>query len=331
MYDSAKSINRVLKTDLAIDYAVDFVEYTTASGAAATWCRVKRTATKSYSYENLTERGAAYVSNALVAKYTRPYYKLDRRAESAAYPQSAGVTCLMADIVPTHAGGPAWRVDVSLREVDERAAATRPADPASLFTIENARDYDEGDESLEIVSALYKQSTESVVVRFSADLPTGEIFAVRLQYKTSPTDTTWTTRQEVPTKDPATGEGVITILEEIVTPGQGIVRLVYGSIHSQETVVDGIDIEITEVPRFNRIGDNYVINVYFKTPHDVPGMVTAVFEGDEYHVIDSANVEGDPSQWSAVFAYPISYALPQTVRLQFDDYISDDFPVPAPW
>lgn len=178
MYTYASQKNRIVESPLECTYEIEEVVY---NEGLSKWYRVTRRATKKYSYVDMSEQTALAVAAEKVALYTRAYFVDLRRRESETHPQSIGIVSCTSEIAVTNAAGPCYSVEINVFERDVRAAATRPTDPAALFTVENARDYDDGVVSLEIASAEYDPSTLQTTIRFSAEsVPTRGIVAQSL-------------------------------------------------------------------------------------------------------------------------------------------------------
>lgn len=77
---------------------------------------------------------------AMIAKYTRPFY-VSSWTDSGNWEVVPGGSMPMAEVTVQQRAGCMYDVMVNVREDDTRMSKTADS-PASLFTIENARDYD---------------------------------------------------------------------------------------------------------------------------------------------------------------------------------------------
>ena len=101
---------------------------------------VTRYASKRYSYVGMNKDAAKDCRAAMVAKYTRIRFGIGGTDGTGV---ARSLVC-MADIEMSNTGADAYSVSVNVNETDARWSGSIPADPASLFEVENARDYDEG-------------------------------------------------------------------------------------------------------------------------------------------------------------------------------------------
>lgn len=79
----------------------------------------------------------------MITKYTRSYKVSDWQGSSE-FRDIDGGSIPMADIVIQKRAGHMYDVVVSVREDDSRNRVVSYSSPATLFTTENNRDYDEG-------------------------------------------------------------------------------------------------------------------------------------------------------------------------------------------
>jgi hypothetical protein len=155
MFKIATSRNKVVSTDLSVTYSVE---------KESTWYVVKRNATKSYSIEFLDEKSAMILANRRVSMYTRPYSVIVP-SDDDSMPSTRYINNCLAKVSPRLDRGPVWKVNVQVDEVDYKVSSSEPADPAALFTFENARDYDEEDDvekTVTIESATSDGSTATI-------------------------------------------------------------------------------------------------------------------------------------------------------------------------
>ena len=173
--------NKVTDQLLRVQYAVvpdkcsytGWVEQESPSGATyEVWTtydkmyyRVFRYATKSYSYVGMDETTAKACLNAKVSQYTRGYSRVvevdvpdssssnliggsgesQSEGEGHTHTELRNETTreCRSDIVAQHVDGHMWQVIINVNEEDEKYSYTLPANPASMFTAENQRNYDE--------------------------------------------------------------------------------------------------------------------------------------------------------------------------------------------
>jgi len=114
--------------------------------------RVHRYATKSYSYVGMDEATAKACQNAKIAQYTRAFSRVvegDAPPDPEVSPDPSTTLTLgytyecRSDIVAQHVDGHMWEVVINVNEDDEKFSYELPSNPASLFTAENQRNYDE--------------------------------------------------------------------------------------------------------------------------------------------------------------------------------------------
>jgi len=77
---------------------------------------------------------------AMITKYTRPFY-VSSWTDSGTWEVVPGGSMLMAEVTVQQRAGCMYDVMINVREDDVRMSKTAVS-PTSLFTSENARDYD---------------------------------------------------------------------------------------------------------------------------------------------------------------------------------------------
>ena len=163
LLSSYNDYNKVTHSALKVQYAVvpdtyEFVGWYGEEGKVSSWVtfnrpfyRVTRYATKSYSYVGMDEATALCCQNAKVSQYTRPYSRVTQ-VERKRHQWSSEMETVLStdytyecrsDIAAQHTDGCMWQVDINVNEEDEKFSYTLPADPSSLFTSENQRNYDQ--------------------------------------------------------------------------------------------------------------------------------------------------------------------------------------------
>lgn len=146
LLNSYSDRNRVVSEGLSIRYAQRIETVSTARGTAV-YYEASRYATKRYAYVGMTEEAAAACAAAKRSKYTRVCYKTYRIGDGIYTP---GVVECSAEVSLRNDDG-SWSVEISVSETDIRLTASQltTADAlATLFALENARDYDEGAEDV---------------------------------------------------------------------------------------------------------------------------------------------------------------------------------------
>lgn len=99
-----------------------------------------RYCSKSYMYVGMDLTTANACAAAMITKYTRPFY-VSSWTDSGTWEVVPGGSMLMAEVTVQQRAGCMYDVLINVREDDSRMSKTADS-PASLFTIENARDYD---------------------------------------------------------------------------------------------------------------------------------------------------------------------------------------------
>ncbi len=107
--------------------------------------RCRRRATKRYSFVGMTYEAAVACAAAKVAQYTRDCSVISitesEDTDTTVIGTKTTKTCT-SDVAAERDEGGMWHVTVSVSEDDEKPSLTSPADVASLFATENARNYD---------------------------------------------------------------------------------------------------------------------------------------------------------------------------------------------
>ena len=144
--------NRVIDQDLGITYSRQRVyqDYTYVYGVAelitihSVW-EYHRRATKSYRYVGMDRDTANACAAAMVTKYTRTTKVSDWNAtgeHAGTFSDIDGGTIQMAEVVVVHVAGCMYEVLVTVNEDDAKLRTNVVSDVASLFSVENSRDYD---------------------------------------------------------------------------------------------------------------------------------------------------------------------------------------------
>ena len=104
-----------------------------------------RVCRKQYRYVGMTYAAAQTCATAMITKYTRTQkdseWDYNDNAEFGENPTGSSV--VMADISVQHVAGGMYETVISVNETDTRLRRAHPGSVASLFSSENARDYDE--------------------------------------------------------------------------------------------------------------------------------------------------------------------------------------------
>ena len=144
--------NRVIDQDLVKTYSRQRVyqDYTYVYGVAqlitihSVW-EYHRRATKSYRYVGMDRDTANACAAAMVTKYTRATKISDWNAtgeHAGTFSDIDGGTIQMAEVVVVHVAGCMYEVLVTVNEDDAKLRTNVVSDVASLFSVENSRDYD---------------------------------------------------------------------------------------------------------------------------------------------------------------------------------------------
>ena len=144
MFNSATKDNRVVTTALTVTYETERHYETLADGTLQYWWMVTRKASKDYRFINMTEKAVILAAAAKVEMYTRQTRKCISRTLDKVCPS------LTTSVQPEFNDCGSWDLVINVSETDSTHSATLPADPAALFTDENARDYDEGESGIEV-------------------------------------------------------------------------------------------------------------------------------------------------------------------------------------
>lgn len=121
-----------------------------------------RYATKTYAFVGMDEQTAKTCAAEMRAKYLRKHNRVDIESLTGEGPDGSPVSSTTAadksvyealsTISLTHDEGDAWSVEIQVNETDIRATKSDSSSPASLFSTENAWDYDDdGDAASSIV------------------------------------------------------------------------------------------------------------------------------------------------------------------------------------
>ena len=148
--------NRVIDQDLGITYSRQRVyqDYTYVYGVAelitihSVW-EYHRRATKSYRYVGMDRDTANACAAAMVTKYTRTTKVSDWNGSgehAGTFSDIDGGAIPMAEIAVVHVAGCMYEVHVTVNEDDVRLSVAIVANPETLYSTENARDYDTADE-----------------------------------------------------------------------------------------------------------------------------------------------------------------------------------------
>lgn len=144
--------NRVIDQDLVKTYSRQRVyqDYTYVYGIAqlitihSVW-EYHRRATKSYRYVGMDRDTANSCAAAMVAKYTRTTKVSDWNGSgehAGTFSDIDGGAIPMAEVAVVHVAGCMYEVHVTVNEDDMRLRVEIVANPETLFSTENARDYD---------------------------------------------------------------------------------------------------------------------------------------------------------------------------------------------
>ena len=143
------SANRVVTEDKVVTYSINRIqgEWTHIISAVQQYIyytvfEYHRYCTKTYSYVGMDLTTARDCAAAMVTKYTRNFENSDWDEDTGTFNDVYGGSMCMADIAIQQTAGPMYSVVVSVREEDTKVRTTITS-PASLFSAENSRDYDE--------------------------------------------------------------------------------------------------------------------------------------------------------------------------------------------
>lgn len=208
VYDNT---NKVTETGLSVTYRQEY-------NSDGYW-EITRFAKKSYKFIGMDEETAYACAAAKRSQYTRSFSRLQGSGDTL---QSVTVTECPSDIAPQHVEGDVWEVSIAVNEQDVKYSASAVANPSSLFTTANARNYDEdaGQTVISLDSAT--RSGTSLTFTYSEDISEFNDAALVCQYKLDESDASWTTAAR-------TGSSP----SPVSVPDQTVyVRLVYGSLES---------------------------------------------------------------------------------------------------
>ena len=228
-----------MPTNPNLKHVYDNTNMVTATGLSVTYKQhwngtyweVTRYAKKSYSFIGMDEETAYECAAAKRSQYTRAFARLDTSTVSQTPPLPEIVYAweCPSDIAPQHQDGGIWSVQIQVNEEDVRASLTVLTDPSTLFSAENARNYDEsaGISALSLDSA--ERSGTTLEVDYTTAIADFDEDALMLQYKESESSTSWTTASRVSASDETR--------YTVPSSGDLIVRLKYGSIESNSITI----------------------------------------------------------------------------------------------
>lgn len=149
---TASEANRVVDTALSVSYSRrriyglwTHVGLNVTTVYTSAW-EYTRTATKSYRYVGMTEDAARTAAASLVTLYTRSTKVSEWDEADGEFDVVSAGDIPMADVVRQHEGGEMWSVVVSVHEQDSRISLSADLSMTTIFSTENARDYDENEE-----------------------------------------------------------------------------------------------------------------------------------------------------------------------------------------
>ena len=219
VYDNT---NKVTSTGLSVTYKQHW---------NGTFWEVTRYAKKSYSFIGMDEETAYECAAAKRSQYTRAFARLDTSTPSANPPLPTIVYAYEcpSDIAPQHKDGGIWNVQIQVNEEDVRASLEALEDPSTLFSAENARNYDEsaGIAAISLDSA--ERTGTTAEIEYTTAIAEFDEASLILQYKESESSTTWTTASRVSAADETR--------YTVPSTGSIIVRLKYGSIESNSITI----------------------------------------------------------------------------------------------
>lgn len=218
LHKTYSDANKYVSQKLSIRYSVD-------PDDSGKYYRVTRLAAMKYKYFGMDEDTANQCAMAKVAQYMRDYSRL-KAVEGQDIPSVVKVRECKTDIQAVRAEADNWSVEISVNETDVKASATAPQDPASLFSEENARNYDGGNygDALRIASAVRSPSPSKdvVTVTYSSDIRDFDYERIVCQAKDSESGSWHSVTVD------SSSLGSITFTSSTAM----VVRLLYGSIES---------------------------------------------------------------------------------------------------
>lgn len=145
--------NKVVMNDKVVTYSQQRIygEWTYKYGVSElitiyqAW-EVHRYCAKSYMYVGMDKTTANRCAQAMVTKYTRPFRISQWNGDgtyAGTFTDIDGGSVCMADIAIQQREGCMYDVVINVREDDARLRTNVTSNPSSLFTTENARDYDD--------------------------------------------------------------------------------------------------------------------------------------------------------------------------------------------
>lgn len=223
VYDNS---NKVTDIGLSVTYRQKFLETieTTPSGGGSPvstpYWEVTRIAKKSYKFVGMDQATAFQCASVKRSQYTRTFTQV--RATDTEITTDYSIEC-PSDIAPRHVDGDVWEVAIEVNEMDTTYSIGPAADPASLFSQANARNYDEDAGSSTLTLDSVTRSGTSLAFTYTQAISGFDADALICQYKTDESLTTWTTAQRVAS----------TAASPVTVPDQAVfVRLRYGSFES---------------------------------------------------------------------------------------------------
>ena len=223
LHKTYSDANKYVSNKLSIRYSVD-------PDDSGKYYRVTRVATMKYKYFGMDEDTANQCAMAKVAQYMRDYSRL-KAVAGQDVPSVVKVRECKTDIQAVRAEADNWSVEISVNETDVKASATAPLDPASLFSDENARNYDGGNygDALRIVAAERPPSPneDAVFVTYSSDIREFDYERVVCQAKDSESGSWYSVAVDSRSSD----------MIIFTNATAKVVRLLYGSIESSAMTI----------------------------------------------------------------------------------------------
>ena len=216
VYDNT---NKVTSSGLSVTYKQSF---------NGQYWEITRYAKKSYSFIGMDKDTAYECAAAKRAQFTRAFARLDTSTIDEEHPLPTIVSAYEcpSDIAPQHQDGDVWSVDIQVNEEDHRAAGSPSQNPASLFTTENARNYDEDAGLSALALSSVSRSGSVATISYSQSIARFNEASLVLQYKTEESSTNWTSSSKN-----QSGQW------NVPSSGTFYARLIYGSIESNTITV----------------------------------------------------------------------------------------------
>lgn len=187
VYDNS---NKVTDVGLSVTYRQTWVQ--------GTYWKVVRIAKKSYKFIGMDQATAFQCASAKRTQYTRTFTHI--QVTDSGVSANTTIEC-PSDIAPRHVEGGAWEVQIEVNEMDSTYSNGPSADPASLFPVANARNYDEDAGTSTLTLDSVARSGTSLAFTYTQAISGFDPAALICQYKTSESATTWTTAPRVTTDD----------------------------------------------------------------------------------------------------------------------------------